>query len=129
VDFAGLSGDLVPRAEPFDRPGRRAFARDAWAAVPPPSAQSAANTLPVPAEAVFQIPELPHPTAETVALLAPAEPRLAASASRAISRHGKPEHSHGKQAAKVRKPGRAASTTTGRGAQLKHLVQDKQRNA
>ena len=91
--------------------------------------QGVATTLPVPAEAVFQIPELPHPTAETVALLAPPEPRPAASASGAIFRHGKPEHSHGKQAAKTRKPGRAASTTTGRGAQLKHFVQDKQRNA
>lgn len=128
-DFAGLSGDLVPRAEPFDRPGRRALARDAWAAVPPLSAEGVATTLPVPAEAVFQIPELPHPTAETVALLAPPEPRPAASASGAIFRHGKPEHSHGKQAAKTRKPGRAASTPTGRGAQLKHFVQDKQRNA
>lgn len=128
-DFAGSSGGLVPQAEPFDRPGRRALARDAWAAVPPLSADSAANTLPVPAEAVFQIPELPHPTAETVALLAPAESRPAGvAASETASRHGKLDNRHGKQAAKMRKPGRAASTTTGRGASLKHLVQAKPKN-
>jgi len=96
--------------------------------VPPLSAQSVANTLPIPAEAVFQIPELPHPTPETVALLAPPEPRPATSAGEAIFRRGKAEHSRGKQAAKARKPGRAVSTTAGRGAQLKHLVQGKERN-
>jgi len=128
-DFVGTSTNLVPRAEPFDRPGRRALARAAWAAVPSPSTESEANALPVPAEAVFQIPELPHPTAETVALLAPAEPRPAVPASEAISRYGKPEHGRGKQAAKSRKPGHAASTTGGHGAQLEHLLQDKRRNA
>jgi peptidoglycan-N-acetylglucosamine deacetylase len=125
-DFVGANGGLVPHAEPFDRPGRAALARDAWAAVPPLSAERAANALPVPAEAVFQIPELPHPTAETVALLAPAEPHPATlSESEAISRHSKSEHGHGKQAAKGRKPGRAASATPRRGAPLKHLVQAK----
>jgi peptidoglycan-N-acetylglucosamine deacetylase len=118
-DFVGSGGDLVPRAEPFDRPGRRALARDAWAAVPPLSAQSSANALPVPAEAVFQIPELPNPTAETVALLAPTESRPAA---------GEAMPRHGKQAAKGRKPGHSASTAAPRGAPLKRLVQDKRGN-
>jgi peptidoglycan/xylan/chitin deacetylase (PgdA/CDA1 family) len=128
-NFVGANGGLVPRAEPFDRPGRAALARDAWAAVPPLSAERASNALPVPAEAVFQIPELPHPTAETVALLAPAEPHPATlSESEAISRHGKSEHGHGKQSAKGRKAGRAASATPRRGAPLKHLVQAKPKN-
>jgi peptidoglycan/xylan/chitin deacetylase (PgdA/CDA1 family) len=113
-DFVGTSGDLVPRAEPFDRPDRRALARDAWAAASPLSAEHVASTLPVPAEAVFQIPELPHPTAETVALLAPTEPERD---------HGKQA---GKQAGKARKPGHAASER--RGAPPKHLVQVKRRN-
>ncbi|HVX75022.1 MAG TPA: polysaccharide deacetylase family protein [Bradyrhizobium sp.] len=126
-DFAGASGDLVPQAEPFDRPGRRALAREAWATVPPPSAASTANTLPIPAEAVFQIPELPHPTAETVALLAPPEPRPAGMpASEAILHHGRLERGHGKQAAGPRKPGQPLSR---RGAPLKHLVQVKRRSA
>src|SRR6201985_1199767 len=42
-DLCGPSGALGPRAEPFDRPDRRALARDAWAAVPPLSAELAAS--------------------------------------------------------------------------------------
>jgi peptidoglycan/xylan/chitin deacetylase (PgdA/CDA1 family) len=120
-DFTGSSGDLVPRSEPFDRPGHRALAREAWAAVPPLSVQSAANALPVPAEAVFQIPELPHPTAETVAMLAPPEPRPATPAREPISRRAK-------QAPGQRKAGHAASVTPRRDAPLKHLVQDKRKH-
>jgi peptidoglycan/xylan/chitin deacetylase (PgdA/CDA1 family) len=122
-ELVGTSNDLVPRAEPFDRPDRRALARDAWAAVPPLSAERAASTLPIPAEAVFQIPELPNPTAETVALLAPAE-----SAKAPNSGDGNSGRGHGKQAEKTRKPGRTASATARRGAPPKHLVQVKRRN-
>jgi peptidoglycan-N-acetylglucosamine deacetylase len=111
-DFVGMNGDLVPRSEPFDFPGRRALARESWAAVPAFSAQTPVSILPVPAEAVFQIPELPHPTAETVALLAPAAPHPATPASEAVSRRGKPEHGRGKQSGRTRK----------------HLVQVKHRN-
>lgn len=119
-DFAGSSGDLVPRSEPFNRPGRRALAREAWAAAPPLSGQSAASALPIPAEAVFQILELPHPTAETVALLAPSEPRPA-PASEAISRRAK-------QARPERKAGHAASVPPRRDAPPKHLVQVKRKH-
>jgi peptidoglycan/xylan/chitin deacetylase (PgdA/CDA1 family) len=118
-DFTGSSGGLVPRSEPFDRPGHRALAREAWAPVPPLSAQGAANALPVPAEAVFQIPELPHPTAEAVAMLAPPEPRP--TASEAMSRRTR-------QTPGQRKAGHAASVTPRHDAPPKHLVQNKRKH-
>src|ERR1700761_2019453 len=75
-DFDGTNGALVPQAEPFDRPGR--FVRgiplpqDApWPREWPLPAGGAADALPVPAPTVFEIPELPHPTVEAVARLAP----------------------------------------------------------
>jgi len=114
---------------------------------------SAANTLAVPAQTVFELPELPHLTAEAVALLAPGPTRTAAAESKpehaaapdetGRSRHaarGKTRSGHGKQFAASRRGrnhghrgtavaahGRSNATHAGRGP-AKHLAQVKKRN-
>ncbi|WP_249780833.1 polysaccharide deacetylase family protein [Bradyrhizobium sp. dw_78] len=157
-DFTGKGGELVPLAEPFDRSSHRPLSRATpWPAAPL-FTDSAAATLPVPALTVFEIPELPHPTAETVALLAPRseptplpEPKSPPAAAnggnsrRAIrgkSGRGKrltasqelssPEPSTqepSSQAPSSQKPPRGTPATAhARPVRLKHLVQAKRRN-
>jgi len=79
-EFDGPDGALVPFAEPFDGAGGHGHGVPLPQQAPWPRqvlipAASTAATLPIPARAVFAIPELPHPTAQAVALLAPAATR------------------------------------------------------
>jgi len=83
-DLDGVDGKLLLQPEPFDRVSRHVRGVPLPQEAPWPRewmlpASSAAVALPVPAQTVFQIPELPHPTAEAVALLAPrAKPTVVA---------------------------------------------------
>ena len=73
-DFDAADRDLLLQPEPFDRTARHV--RGAPMQTPWPQdwllpVSSASGGLPVPAKSVFELPELPHPTAETVAQLGP----------------------------------------------------------
>jgi peptidoglycan-N-acetylglucosamine deacetylase len=75
-DFDGADGKLLLQSEPLDRVSRHVRGVPLPQEAPWPRewmlpASNAAAALPVPAQTVFQIPELPHPTAEAVALLGP----------------------------------------------------------
>jgi peptidoglycan/xylan/chitin deacetylase (PgdA/CDA1 family) len=116
-------------------------------------AADAASILAVPAPTVFELPELPHLSADAVALLAPGPTRTAAAESKpehAVApdetgrsrhaAHGKARSGHGKQFAASRRGrnhghrgtavaahGRSNATHAGRGP-AKHLAQVKKRN-
>jgi hypothetical protein len=81
ADFDGPDGELVPQAEPFDRISRPAHGVPLSREAPWPEQwvlpSSDATALPVPAQTVFEIPELPRPTAEAVARLGPRPQRMA----------------------------------------------------
>ena len=149
-DFDGTDGKLLLQPEPFDRVSRHVrgvpLAQEAWPREWMLPASSAAVALPVPAQTVFQIPELPHPTAEAVALLGPrakptvvaehASPPETASVPAGDSRkiRGKNRAGHGKQLAhktrrgtEVAAHGRSNATHARRGPP-KHLAQVKKRN-
>jgi peptidoglycan-N-acetylglucosamine deacetylase len=144
-DFDGLNGTLVPSAEPFDRIGQREqgapLPRQApWPRQVPVTVASAAAVLPIPAAAVFAIPELPHPTAQTVALLAAATPRTVVTdrdAARATSAVSAGKSSRGRLGS--RRGGRPRASRPNYGGAipvaahakrnpLKHVVQVKKRN-
>ena len=130
ADFDGTNGALVPQAEPFDRPGRIVRGIPLPQEAPWPQQwvlpANGSASLPVPAQTVFEIPELPHPTAEAVAQLGPRPQRLAVAepespaepSARATSsgagefrhmRHGKPVFGHGKRSAASHQAGRGKS--------------------
>jgi peptidoglycan/xylan/chitin deacetylase (PgdA/CDA1 family) len=151
-DFAGTGGELVPQAEPFDRSSHRErgiplpqaglWPRESLM----PMSSTATIHLPVPAQSLFEIQEMPHPTAEAVALLVPSPERTmssgreaqaqaraqAVSADAGDSRraaHAKPISSHGKRSTAFHPPRRGTSVAArARRAPLKHLVQVKKRN-
>jgi peptidoglycan-N-acetylglucosamine deacetylase len=151
-DFAGTGGELVPQAEPFDRSSHRErgiplpqaglWPRESLM----PVSSAATIHLPVPAQSLFEIQEMPHPTAEAVALLVPPSERTmsfgreaqaqaraqAVSADVGDSRRAaraKPISSHGKRSAASHQPRRGTSVAArARRAPLKHLVQVKKRN-
>jgi peptidoglycan-N-acetylglucosamine deacetylase len=152
-DFDGADGKLLLQPEPFDRVSRHVrgapLAQEAsWPREWMLPASSAAVALPVPAQTVFQIPELPHPTAQAVALLGPrAKPTVvaehqsppeAASVPAGDSRkiRGKNRAGHGKQltAARTTRHGTAVATHSrpnaahARRGPPKHLAQVKKRN-
>ena len=146
-DFDGADGELLLRPEPFDRATRHvrgaALAQQTnWPQEWMLPVGSASVALPVPAKTVFEIPELPHPTAEAVASLAPrSKPTIAAlqeSNPQAVTPHvlrGKGRAARGKQAGAGHTTGRAAPVVahdqTGKAraheAPLKHLAQIKKR--
>jgi peptidoglycan-N-acetylglucosamine deacetylase len=75
-DFDGTDGVLLLQPEPFDRVSRHVRGVPLPQEAPWPRewllpASSAAVALPVPAKTVFELPELPRPTPEAVARLAP----------------------------------------------------------
>jgi peptidoglycan-N-acetylglucosamine deacetylase len=157
ADFDGSNGELVPQAEPFDRPGRSVHGIPLREAPWPQQWVLPANgsaSLPVPAQTVFEIPELPRPTAEAVARLgprpqrvavaesaAPAEPSARNSSDDGESRHtrrGKAAFGHGKRSAASHQAGRGKSIAArsrgktiashARGGAPKRLAQVKKRN-
>jgi peptidoglycan-N-acetylglucosamine deacetylase len=152
-DFAGTNGELVPQAEPFDRPGRHVRGIPLPRETPWPQQwvlpASGSATLPVPAQTVFEIPELPRPTARAVARLALGSERVvvAERESQSVipiapsdSRHairGKPVFGHGKRstASHPTRHGTAVAAHTRSGpsaaahrAGPKRLAQVKKRN-
>ncbi|SDS03522.1 polysaccharide deacetylase family protein [Bradyrhizobium canariense] len=147
-DFAGTGGELVPQAEPFDRVSHRGrgipLPQEApWRGETLFAMNSAATALPVPAQTVFEIPEMPRPTAEAVALLAPpAKPTIASareSQAQAISVsatdsrravRGTPVSGQNKRSMAASHQTRRATAVAahGRRTPLKHLVQVKKRN-
>ncbi len=147
-EFDGLNGALVPFAEPFDRAGRRGHGVPLPQQAPWPRqllapATSTAAALPIPARAVFEIPELPHPTAQAVALLAPVTPRTAvtdrdaARASPAVNAgksfrttRGKRSSAHGGRLNASRSNHHGATPTVAHAKRnpLRHVVQVKKRN-
>jgi peptidoglycan-N-acetylglucosamine deacetylase len=154
-DFEGADGELLLRPEPFDRVNRHVRG------VPPPQetpwprewllpASSTAAALPVPAPTVFELPELPHPTPEAVARLAPRakpvvmaehEPQAEAVSARVgkspRALRGKERFARGKQPS-VAHQGRRGTAVAAqrspnvaharRGGSPKHLAQVKKRN-
>jgi peptidoglycan-N-acetylglucosamine deacetylase len=140
-DFAGNGGQLAAFAQPYDRASRRVHG-----ASPPQEAlwpaQSAllpvgnAIALPVPAQTVFQIQEMPRATARSIALLAPRTERTAVAARKPdgklisvtardyrLASRGKPSAGRiGASHATGRKAPLAANARRGT---LKHLVQAK----
>jgi peptidoglycan/xylan/chitin deacetylase (PgdA/CDA1 family) len=73
-DFDPVDRDLLLRPEPFDRAMRHVrgtLTQTAWPQEWLLPVSSASATLPVPAKSVFELPELPHTTAEAVAMLGP----------------------------------------------------------
>jgi peptidoglycan-N-acetylglucosamine deacetylase len=111
-DFEGADATILLQPEPFDRVSRHMRGVPLPREAPWPRewllpASSSATALPVPAPTVFEIPELPSPTVEAVARLAPSAPVVvaeheAAQESAAADadespRHGR--HVRGKHAA------------------------------
>jgi peptidoglycan/xylan/chitin deacetylase (PgdA/CDA1 family) len=148
-EFDGPNGALVPLAEPFDRAGRRGHGvplpqQAPWPRQTSIAAASTAAALPIPAPAVFTIPELPHPTAEAVALLAPVATRTIV-AGRDTDRTATPVNAgnssrmtRGKlgsgrggrlNASGPNQRGGIPVAAPARRSPLKHLVQVKKRNA
>jgi peptidoglycan-N-acetylglucosamine deacetylase len=154
-DFNGADGELLLRPEPFERMNRHVRGVPLPQEAPWPRewlhpASSATVALPVPASTVFELPELPRPTPEAVARLAPGakpvvvaereSPQEAASASVGNSRHalrGKNRFGRGKQlnASHKGSHGSAVAAHTSpnvaharRGGSPKHLAQVKKRN-
>jgi hypothetical protein len=147
-EFEGPNGVLVPLAEPFDRTGRRGHGvplplQAPWPRQTSIPAASTAAALPIPAAAVFTIPELPHLTADAVTLLGPiaahtvaagrdtdraAIPVNAGNSSR-ITR-GKLGSGRGGRlnASRPNQRGGAPVAAHARRNPLKHLVQVKKRN-
>ena len=153
-DFEGADGELLLRPEPFDRVNRHVRGVPLPQEAPWPRewllpASSAAVALPVPASTVFELPELPRPTPEAVARLAPrAKPVVVAereppeaiaarvgNSPRAL--RGKNRIGHGKQlnASHKGRRGTAVAAHKGpnvvharRGGSPKHLAQVKKRN-
>ena len=158
-DFDATDGNLLLQPEPFDRATRHV--RGTPLQMPWPRewllpVTSASAALPVPAKSVFELPELPHPTAESVALLGPRS-RAAVSKPAVVAeresqpeavpaggndtphalrgKHGRSRNGHGKQLAASRKTSHgtavAAHGRPGRahanGAPLRHLAQIKKR--
>jgi peptidoglycan/xylan/chitin deacetylase (PgdA/CDA1 family) len=141
-DFAGSGGELVPQAEPFDRSSHRGHG------IPLPQAglwpreslmpvsSTGTTPLPVPAQTLFEIQEMPRPTAEAIALLVPRPERTISSGreSQAVSAsagdfrravRGKP----GKRLMTSHQPRRGTPVAAhARRVPLKHLVQVKKRN-
>jgi hypothetical protein len=154
-DFDGADASLLLRPEPFDRATRHVRGTPLQTPWPQewllPVATASAR-LPVPAKSVFELPELPHPTAESVAQLGPRSKPAAVVAERETppeaapvsggdtprvlrGKHGRYQRGHGKQMTASRK-GRhgtmaAAHGRPGKvhahGAPLKHLAQIKKR--
>jgi peptidoglycan/xylan/chitin deacetylase (PgdA/CDA1 family) len=157
-DFDGADRDLLLQPEPFDRTTRHV--RGTPMQTPWPQewllpVGSASAGLPVPAKSVFELPELPHPTAETVAQLGPrskpavqpevlaeqdSSPEAVAAGGRNTPRALRGKHAsnhpgHGNQMTASRKTRHgtmvAAHDRPGKarahGAPLKHLAQIKKR--
>ena len=152
-DFAGTNGELVPQAEPFDRLSRHVRGVPLPQEAPWPQQwvlpASGSTTLPVPAQTVFEIPELPRPTARAVARLAlgPERVVVAERESQPVipvaprdSRHairGKPAFGHGKRSTAshrtrhgtaVAAHTRSGTSAAARRAGPKRLAQVKKRN-
>jgi peptidoglycan/xylan/chitin deacetylase (PgdA/CDA1 family) len=154
-DFDSAEGDLLLRPEPFDRVNRHVRGVPLPQEAPWPRewllpASSAKVALPVPASTVFELPELPRPTPEAVARLAPrAKPVVVAerepqaetvSARPGKSRRalrGKDRFARGKQPSVSRKghhetavaAQRSPNVAHGRrGGSPRHLAQVKKRN-
>ena len=154
-DFEGADGELLLQPEPFDRVNRHVRGVPLPQEAPWPRewllpASSAKVALPVPASTVFELPELPRPTPEAVARLAPraksvvvAEREPAPEAVSARVGHspralrGKDRFGHGKQLNASRKGGRGTAVAAHkspnvaharRGGSPKHLAQVKKRN-
>ncbi len=148
-EFDGPDGALVPFAEPFDRAGRHGHGVPLPQQAPWPrqvlvAPASTTATLPIPAAAVFAIPELPHPTAQAVALLAPAAATRSVVAGRDTGRTGAPVSTRKSSRTTRGKPGsgqggRPNASRPNYGGTiplaahakrnpLKHLVQVKKRN-
>ena len=148
-EFDGPNGALVPLAEPFDRAGRRGRGvplpqQAPWPRQTSIAAASTAAALPIPAPAVFTIPELPHPTAEAVALLAPVATRTVVAgrdtdrAATPVNAGNSSRMTHGKlgsgrrgrlNASGPNQRGGIPVAAPARRSPLKHLVQVKKRNA
>jgi peptidoglycan-N-acetylglucosamine deacetylase len=153
-DFDGADSNLLLQPEPFDRTTRHVRGTPVQTSWPQEwllPVSSASAGLPVPAKSVFELPELPHPTAETVAQLGPrSKPAVVAEREtppeavavgggdtpRALrGRHGGNQLRRGKQLTASRKthhgtavaahgrPGKAHA----RAVPLKHLAQIKKR--
>ena len=152
-DFDGADGKLLLQSEPFDHVSRHLRGVPLPPEAPWPrewmlATSNAAVALPVPAQTVFQIPELPHPTAEAVARLAPrAKPTAVAEhesspdtaavpAGDSRMLRGKNRAGHGKRLTAALKTrygtavathGRSNAAQARRGTP-KHLAQVKKRN-
>jgi hypothetical protein len=157
-DFDGADGSLLLQPEPFDRTTRHV--RGTPMQTPWPQewllpVSSASAGLPVPAKSVFELPELPHPTAEMVAQLGPrsrpavspevlaeresppeAVPVSGRNTARVLrGRHGRNRAGHGKQMTASRETRRGTTVAAhgqpgkahAQGAPLKHLAQIKKR--
>ncbi len=137
-DFEGADAGILLQPEPFDRVPRHMRGVPLPQEAPWPRewllpASSSAAALPVPAPTVFEIPELPRPTAEAVARLAPSAPVVVAEHKPAPAsvaddadesprhgRHGRGKHAaahHGRGAAHGRT--RSASKSASRIAKSK----------
>jgi hypothetical protein len=148
-EFDGPNGALVPLAEPFDRAARRGHGvplpqQAPWPRQTSIAAASTAAALPIPAPAVFTIPELPHPTAEAVALLAPVATRTIVAgrdtdrAATPVNAGNSSRMTRGKlgsgrggrlNASGPNQRGGIPVAAPARRSPLKHLVQVKKRNA
>jgi peptidoglycan/xylan/chitin deacetylase (PgdA/CDA1 family) len=154
-DFDSADGELLLRPEPFDRVNRHVRGVPLPQEAPWPRewllpASSAKVALPVPASSVFELPELPRPTPEAVARLAPrAKPVVVAEREpppEAVSARpghspralrGKDRFAHGKQPSASHKGRRGTAVAAHRspnvaharrGGSPKHLAQVKKRN-
>jgi peptidoglycan/xylan/chitin deacetylase (PgdA/CDA1 family) len=130
-DLESHDGESMPAAEPLDRARRLAHGvplpREAPWPRQLPLPDSAANTLPVPASSLFEIPEksfaviAPAPHRVEPAVLTPSETRSADAGEPRRAIRGKHHAGHIRQAATH---GTRHAAHTRRGA-LKHLVQVK----
>jgi len=153
-DFDSADGVLLLQPAPFDRVSRRVRGVPLPQEAPWPRewllpASSAAVALPVPAKTVFELPELPRPTPEAVARLAPrAKPVVVAeheplpeaasvqAGNSARALRGKNRFGRGKQLTASRNGHRATAVAAharpnapqGRRGPPKHLAQVKKRN-
>ena len=143
-DFNGPAVWWMPSAEPFEQAARRTHRMASQEAPWPQIRLSSGDTavvLPVPAPTVFEIQEMPHPTARAVALLSPppvrtALPERETSRSpvsvnagdfrRTVRASGRSKRSNASRQA--RHSGPAAAGPARRGP-LKHLVLAKKRSA